>query len=460
MEKPVFSARKTAWKVLNQCNIMRHDTTEILNGYLPRTDRGAQATDIVFGVIRNQGTLDAVIGRCADVEPKKVKPNLWNLLRIGAYELVYAPKTADYGILNEAVELARKSGTKKTAGFINAVLRNIQRSIENRQVTLNDANPQRIIPQNAQTGCLMSLDLFVDSKKEPARHLAEAFSLPQWMIAKWINDYGFKKAKAICFASNRHPSMTIQPNTLYTNAEKLHARLIEEGIECEIDAAQSMCSIKNPGKINKNQSFLEGLFLIQDPTAASAMKSLKPKRNWTIIDLCAAPGGKAMTLAMLMKDEGLILASDIDAKRLHRVRENTKRMRISSIEVVLPNHIEQKIKKQKHIDAIILDVPCSNTGVLARRIEARWRLKQNAVNNLIETQKKLLEKAALMTKAGARIVYSTCSIDAGENQQQIQQFLSQHREFTLETEELTLPALKTETSLDYDGGYVAILKRN
>ncbi len=453
------TARKTAWLVLNQCDIMRHDTSELLGKHLAHTDRPGQATDIVFGVIRNQTAIDRVISRCGNVEIDRVKPSIWNLLRIGVYELVYAPKTAEYAILNEAVELAGKKATKKTAGFVNAVLRAVQKNIDARQATLDDADSQKILPQNPEFGCLFNINLLADPKTDPAGHLSKAFSLPNWLVTQWLDVYGWEQAQPICFACNRHPSVTLQPNTLRISAEQLHQRLTEQGIDCQINTENTTCCIKSSGQINKMQEFLDGLFLVQDITAAEAMKCVGAKPGWTIADLCAAPGGKSMALAMDMQDEGLILASDKDKKRLQKVKQNAERMRYSSIEVVSPQHIEHKIRKLKSLDAIVLDVPCSNTGVLARRVEARHRLKNDSIDSLLKTQQQLFKQAVSLCQQKTHIVYSTCSIDPRENQQQIQQFLSQHTQFTLKTEKLTLPILKTETLFDHDGGYVAVLQQ-
>jgi len=454
-----LSARKTAWLVLNQCDITRHDTAELLNDTLPKTDRPAQATDIVFGVLRNRLAIDCVIKKCGSVEPAHVKPALWNLLRIGTYELVYAPKTVEYAILNEVADLARQKGTARTVGFINAVLRAIQKNISSRQLPLKEVSRRKILPQDIQSGCAFTTDMLPDPEKDSANYYGIAFSLPTWLISQWLAAYGPEKTLQICFASNRHPSVIAQPNTLCTTAEKLATRLSDEGIECEINPEKTMLCIKHAGQITKIQEFLDGFFTIQDPTAAEAMKLLSPQPDWTVVDLCAAPGGKSIALAMLMDDKGTILTTDNDPNRLQKVRQNVKRMRLNAIEVIFPNQIEQKVQKLKRLDAIILDVPCSNTGVLARRAEARWRLYNNNIAPLLKTQTRLLTQATALCQQHTIIVYSTCSIQPDENQQQIQQFLSQHPSFTLITEKLTLPALKTPDLFDHDGGYVAILQQ-
>ena len=243
-----ITARKTAWLVLNQCDILRHDTTDLLNKYLPQSDRPAQATDIVFGVIRNQNLIDLLISTFGSLEQSRVKPSVWNLLRIGVYELVYAPKTAEYAIINEAVELSVQKGTKKTGGFVNAVLRAIQKHIESRQTAVTNNNSQKIIPQTPDSGCLLTIDLLPNPELEPASYFSKAFSLPNWLTAEWLSIYGEESTRQICFACNRHPSVTLQPNTLRTTAEQLHNKLTGQGFECELSPAKTMCCIKQAGK--------------------------------------------------------------------------------------------------------------------------------------------------------------------------------------------------------------------
>lgn len=373
--------------------------------------------------------------------------------------MIYAPKTADYAILNEAADLARQKGTERTVGFINAVLRAVQKNILSRQTPLDEADKRKTLPQNAQTGCEFTIEILPDPQKATVNYYSTAFSLPTWLLSEWLAAYGEEKVRQICMASNRHPSIILQPNTLCTTAEKLAAQLTKEDIECDINPEKTMLCVKNAGQITKIHAFLDGFFTVQDPTAAEAMKLLNPQPGWTIVDLCAAPGGKSVALAMLMQDNGTILASDGDPTRLQKVRQNVERMRLNAIEVISPNDIEQKIQKLDALDAIILDVPCSNTGVLARRVEARWRLQKNNLSGLLKTQMQLLTQAAVSCRSKTALVYSTCSIQPAENQQQIQQFLAQHPQFMLLKEKLTLPALKTDTLFDHDGGYVAILTR-
>ncbi len=459
MKPQTLSARNTAWLVLNQCNIARHDASEWLHDLLPKTDRPAQATDIVYGVLRNRLALDTVLKKCGHIDPQRVKPSVWNLLRIGAYELVYAPNTAEHGIINEAANLARQKTGQRTVGFVNAVLRAVQKHILSRQASPAQTSPQNGIPQDGHHVCLFRQAILPDPADDAVNYYSTAYSLPTWLVAEWLRFYGSEETARICRASNRHPSVIAQPNTCCTTAEQLAARLAEEGIDYELNAQKTMLRLPHGGQVTKMQAFLDGTFYIQDPTAADAVKLPVPEPGWTVADVCAAPGGKSIAMAMLMNDTGTILASDSDAGRLQKVQQNIQRLRLNCIEIVRHGRIEAKIKKLNHLDAVVLDVPCSNTGVLARRVEARWRLQKNDIQTLCDTQQQLLAHAAGLCQPKTHIVYSTCSIQPQENQQQIQQFLKQCPAFRLIAEKITLPALRTEKLFDHDGGYVATLVR-
>jgi 16S rRNA (cytosine967-C5)-methyltransferase len=212
---------------------------------------------------------------------------------------------------------------------------------------------------------------------------------------------------------------------------------------------EAVLRIKGPRAVTQLPGFEEGLFIVQDLTASRPVGLLAPRPGWTVLDLCAAPGVKTTQLAEVTGDAAKIIATDIDTERLKKVEENSDRLGINSIEVVPYGQLSD-IK----FDCVLLDVPCSNTGVLARRIEARYRIRPEAVTDLTKTQYELLEKAAGLLKPQGKICYSTCSIQKQENCELIKKFLHKHPDFNLELERLTLPSAE---GFDHDGGYTAIL---
>jgi 16S rRNA (cytosine967-C5)-methyltransferase len=242
----------------------------------------------------------------------------------------------------------------------------------------------------------------------------------------------------------------------------------QAGIEAVI-VPPGMLKLTGPQLVTRLPGFDEGWFVVQDPAAAAAVRLIDPQPGWRILDLCAAPGTKTTQLAEATRDAAQIIATDIDAARLEKVQENVTRLNLKSITIIPYEVLETAISnlqsripnRQSPIslgsfDAVLVDAPCSNTGVLARRVEVRHRITPEAVQRLADTQRELLDKAALLVKPGGRICYSTCSIQRAENQDIVQAFLADHGEFHLKQEQLSLPGAGP---FDRDGAYAAVVAR-
>jgi 16S rRNA (cytosine967-C5)-methyltransferase len=453
----IKTARNIAVTVLNQFDSTGNYVGPILDKLLAQAEEKQRATDIVFGCVRNRRTIDMVVAELADCPVERIPAKVLNVIRIGAYELIYSPATAEYAIVNEAVENAKGRAGKKQTAFVNAVLRQIARHIQNRQIPLSEADTQRTLPQTPSTGCEFDTDILPNPKDSPADFLSAAFSLPKWLISNWLDEYGAELTRQICFASNRKPSIYIRPNTLKTTIQALADSLCREGIDLEMVCDEEMIEVKSPRAVTELPGFAEGLFSIQDITAAQPLRLLQPKPQWTILDLCAAPGTKTTQLAELAADKAKIIATDIDGERLKKVRESITRLGIKSVTVIEYEKLFENSKfliLNSQFDAVLLDVPCSNTGVLAKRIEARYRIKPKAIKELTKIQGGLLKTAASMIKPEGKICYSTCSIQRCENSELIRDFLQKNPDFELEFERLTLPSVQ---GFDHDGGYVAII---
>ncbi|MBA7475396.1 Ribosomal RNA small subunit methyltransferase B [subsurface metagenome] len=440
--------------VLNQVDPKRNYAGTVLNRLLQQTNEKQRATDLVFGTIRNRSAIDMVIAKLADCPTERIPRKLLNIIRIGTYELIYNPATAEHAILNEAVENAKTIAGKKQTGFVNAVLRQITRHLQNRQIPLSDANGQSTLPQTFSSGCEFDISFLPELETLPLDYFSSAFSLPKRLVADWLDEFGTEKTRQVCFASNRRPGIYIRPNTLKTTTQQLAEKLHQADIDLEIAADESMINIKAPAAVTELPGFAQGLFSVQDMTASQAVKALEPQSNWTILDLCAAPGVKTTQLAEVTGDKAEIIATDIDAERLEKVKENIARLGINSIATVAYAQLEQATSRAGPFDCVLLDVPCSNTGVLARRPEARFRIRPKAIAELVKIQGQLLETASSMIKPGGKICYSTCSIQNDENNGLIKKFLQEKNDFKLESELLTLPSAE---GFDHDGGYVAVL---
>ena len=449
-------ARLIAAKALSQFGEKKDFLEAILNRFMPRAAERQKVTDLAMGTLRNRVAIDLVITKTADVQIKRIPSKILNIVRIAAYELIYCPRIPVYAVVNESVEACKSVAGRKQASFINAVLRSISSHIIDREVPLAQAVKSKTIPQALSCGCQFDFDILPDFAKSVAEYLANAFSLPRWLIEEWIDEYGAEKTEQICFASNRRPSIYIRPNILKTTAAELAGKLKQAYVDLQIING-SMIQLKSPKLITKLPGFAAGLFTIQDICATKAAELLNPEAGWSILDLCAAPGTKTTQLAELTKDKSSIIATDIDSRRLERLRENIQRLKLKSIRIIKYDQLkDEQVKRNGPFDCVLLDVPCSNTGVLAKRPEVRFRITKGAIKKLVKRQADLLKKAAEVLKPDGKICYSTCSIQRAENSLLIKEFLQKNTNFNLESESLILPSAAQP---DCDGAYAAILKR-
>lgn len=449
------SARAIAVDVLDRCDPKRNHAASILDSLQHETDQRQRATDFIFGTLRNRRAIDTVIAKFSGRPVERIQDRLLNIIRVGTYELIYCPSTEQYAIVNEAVRNAKASGALKQAGFVNAVLRQITRHISNRQIPLTESDAGRTLPQTTVTGCQFDTSFLPDYQASPVEYLGTVFSLPEWLIAGWLDEFGEKSTHVICIASNRRPSIYIRPNPLKTTVEAMAEKLRLDDVDMEVNSDDSIIRIVSPKAILQLSGFEQGEFSIQDISASKPVRMLNPKRDWAILDLCAAPGTKTTQLAEATGDSARIIATDIDGRRLKMVKENITRLGIKSVEVVPYEQLKGQSKVMK-FDCVLIDVPCSNTGVLAKRIEVRYRIRPNIIRELAGLQNKLLKIAAEMLKPCGKICYSTCSIEKTENGDLIEDFLRENQNFALESQQLTLP---TAEDFDHDGGYAAILTK-
>ena len=485
--------RYATWLVLKNFEPDRHDTAELIEKYGSKTQNRAAVVEIAFGVIRNLTFIDALIRQISTQSVNKISEKILNCLRIAVYELIFSGQP-DYAVVSEAVNLANKTGSKKSAGFVNAVLRKICASIKNRTADLKNADPRKILPLTPKLGCEFDINILPDPARQPAEYFSNAFSLPLWLIEQWIIQFGNKKTADICFASNRRPGIYARANKLKLTPKELFEILKGQDIDCDyIEKYKPVVSLSNPmvrlkkiGNISELKAFKEGLFTIQDITSSSVVPLLNPQSGWKIFDICAAPGTKTTQIAELISDKGLIIATDKNTLRLKKIDENICRLGITSIRITdyetflkdsscgepaCPERsrgVEATCKSCA--DAVLLDVPCSNSGVLARRPEVRFRITPKKICELAQIQIQLLNLAASLVKPGGRICYSTCSILSQENNEVVTNFLTKHHEFSLENENLILPSACGEPACaersrgvesaeicDFDGGYAAII---
>lgn len=422
--------------------------TRCLQGDLSKRDRNL-LTELVNGVIRHRLSLDTIISFFSKFPLPKTDPRVLSILRLGLYQIIYLDKIPPFAAIDTSVELTRKI-LRKTAAvkFTNAILRSAERSIQNKSLDKQEvANPRRALYRRENTWCIFKYPIFPDPAKHPSSYIAAVYSHPEWLIKRWIDRYGKEKTIEICKINNHTPKIFLRINHKKISTEKFLALLDEKHIHAQVFndaiAVDDVAVFEIPG-------FTEGLFFVQDISAMKVVPFLKIEKSNMVLDMCAAPGGKATHIAELAGNSGKVYALDISLKRLHSLKENCLRMNISNIYLVCGNASEGRIPFRSTFDRILIDAPCSNTGVLSRRVEARWRLKEEDIHKLASLQYSILETGSAALRPNGFLVYSTCSIEPEENQDIIKKFLHNKPQFSLDCEEYYLPGTSTG-----DGGYMA-----
>lgn len=401
---------------------------EFSKAEIARADRGL-VQELVYGVVRWQATLDWLISRKTDSRPQK--PVLQILLRLGLYQLFFLDRIPDHAAVNESVQLARELGFGSQSGFINAVLRNCLRDrdvLERDLQTLKEASP----------------DL--------------GWSHPRWLCERWEQRWGREKLRALLEWNNTAPKVFLRVNTLKVTPEHLAPILEKEGVlftPRSFDWAPAECvfELRSHPPLAMLKSYQDGLFYVQDPSTLLAVHELAPKPGESVLDLCAAPGGKTTLIAQWMENRGSVIAHDNEKRRLGLMTENCARLGASCVKVVSPEELPDHTK-QSAFDRVLIDAPCSNTGVMRRRVELRWRVQPSEIERLRGVQLQLLQQAAPWVKPGGTLVYSTCSLEPEENSGVVKEFLATSNDFDLVRERELVP-FQDGT----DGAFVATLRR-
>lgn len=456
-KKPV---RNLAADVLDKmgADYCKGNSAELVSEVIELTGERQRLTDLVFGTIRSRYTLDCIIEKISGQAVKRIQKKILNVLRIGVYELVFNNQTPVYAVINEAVEAVKKKGGRKQRGFVNAVLREVERSITERRVDYEGTPDSRLVPTGWNCGCKFKQDILPDYDKDQLGYFCSGYSLPEFLISEWLDDFDVDTVRRICAGSNRSPSIYLRVNRSKIGRDEFADRLNADGIETEPVGEGEMVRVTSPANVSEIRGYDEGLFSVQDLTAYSVIEFMSAKPEDNILDFCAAPGGKATGIAELANDQAEIIATDIDAKRLEQVKESADRLALKSIKTVDYNSLLSDQTRKKCFARVLADVPCSNSGVLARRAEARYRIDKGGVKQLAGKQLDILHRASEFVKPGGIICYSTCSILEEENRKVIERFSKKRDEFSEIKARLFLPY--PGPGFDYDGGFACLLRRS
>jgi len=385
----------------------------------------ALCLELGMGCVRWQGTLDWLIGR--RTEGREQKAQIRVLLRLGLYQLLWLDRIPAHAAVHESVELTRQLGCGPQAGFVNALLRGYAReTASTRQLLKTLRSSQPVV----------------------------GWSHPAWLVDRWMARHGREDTLRLLEWNNLPGETFARVNTLKMDAGRLLERWRHENVDYDFVRRDwlpdnTVFRLRSHPPLTKLGSLREGGFYVQDPSTLLAPLLLDPQPGEIVLDLCAAPGGKTTFMAQLMKNEGHIVASDPSEKRLARLRENCTRLGATCVHPIVlasgPN---------PQFDRILIDAPCSNTGVMRRRVDLRWRIQPGEIRRLATAQLDLLGKAASLVKPGGCLVYSTCSLEPEENGELIRTFIAKFGNFELEDEQEVSPFRD-----QVDGAYAASLKR-
>jgi 16S rRNA (cytosine967-C5)-methyltransferase len=380
-------------------------------------------TELVYGCVRRQRTLDALIDQLGKKKSHQQPPDLRLILHLGLYQLRYLNHIPPSAAVNTAVELAKQNGFAGLAG----VLRRYGRS----QLVWEDGGDRdgQEGREDAGEGCSVEpLQLPTD----PVQRLGILHSYPDWIVQIWLEQFGFEETEQLCQWMNQPPAIALRVNPLKATVEQVEAAMTAAGVAVKRLPLlpQALQLVEHQGAIQELPGFQEGWWMVQDGGAQLVSHVLDPQPGETVIDACAAPGGKSIHIAELMQDQGVIWACDRTESRLRKLQQNCDRLGIHAIRI----HLGDSRSIPEFVnggDRVLLDAPCSGLGTLHRHADARWRQSPASIQDLVSLQMELLAQAAIWVKPGGTLVYATCTLHPAENEQQIQAFLNSHPDWSL-----------------------------
>ncbi|BAY09636.1 16S rRNA (cytosine(967)-C(5))-methyltransferase [Calothrix sp. NIES-2098] len=366
-------------------------------------------TELVYGSVRRQRTLDALIDQFAKKKSQQQPKDLRTILHLGLYQLCYQERIPASAAVNTTVQLAKENGFAGLTGFVNGLLR------------------QYIRQAGGGEGIPLQLS------ENPVERLGILHSFPDWIIQVWLEQLSFAETEQLCEWMNQSPTIDLRVNPLRTSIDVVEKALQSADVLVKRlpNLPQALRLISNSGPIQNLPGFKEGWWVVQDASAQLVSHLLEPQPGEAIVDACAAPGGKTTHIAELMVDKGKIWACDRTASRLRKLQENARRLNLQSIQICTGDS-RQFLQFQNTADRVLLDAPCSGLGTLHRHADARWRQTPESVQELSKLQKELLAHTSTFVKSGGVLVYATCTLHPAENEAVISEFLAEYPHWQIE----------------------------
>lgn len=421
-----MNSRSIALKILNRVfnegaysNLVL--SSELNNSNLNDKDK-ALVTEIVYGTIRRKNSLDTLIASFVR-DIKMMDKRVLNILRIAMYQLKFLDKVPSYAACNEAVEQAKKISISSSK-LVNGILRSYGKK--------------------GESGLVFKNKIY---------ELAYTYSFEPWLIRLFIKQYGEEDAIRILNGLNLTPKVTVRVNSLKGDFDEVFEELeefgynVEEGYICP-----EAISIKGGKSVEDNKVFNEGKITVQDESAMLVAPLLDIAHDEIVLDLCSAPGGKTTHIAELLENTGKVLAFDLHENKLGLIEENCKRLGIKNVELKQMDATKIDVNLIGAGDKILLDVPCSGLGIIKRKPEIKWNKNREELKEIVKVQREIMENAWQYLKQGGTMVYSTCTLNKEENEQNIEWFLNKHKNCTLEK-----VFIGNGDNLRYENGMLTVL---
>ena len=410
-----MSARYLAYKILFDIEVNGNYSNMALNKYLNEAglddqDKGF-VTELVYGIIEKKRYLDYMINKVSKIKVRKMQHPVKLVLRMGVYQLVYMDGVTDYAAINESVNIMKKLD-KRSASFVNAVLRNISRNLDEvKDISLNTVDK-----------------------------LAIYYSYENWIVENLVKEYGFERTEAILRALSQKPNIYLRVNRTKLRpgqsmdylVGQIIGRLIDQGLEASrVEGLEEAIKVKGLKSIYKHPLFREGYVSVQDISSILVAKVMDPKRESRVLDLCAAPGGKSTHIGELMENTGHLISQDIFDHKIKLMNIYAKRLGLNNMGARLGDALVLNDDYIGKFDYVLCDVPCSGMGIVRRKPEIKYK-KEEEVENLPDLQYQILENASSYLKEGGILIYSTCTIFKQENTDVVDRFLNNHKDFDLD----------------------------
>ena len=403
-----MNARELALDVLTRVEQEQAYSNLLLNRSLERSGLSRQdaalATEIVYGTIQRLNTLDYFLDRFVKGGVGKLEPWVRNLLRLSLYQIRYLDRIPDHAAVSEAVRLAKRRGHQGVAGLVNGVLRSMVRRRD---------------------------ELIIPGGLPPETRIALEHSHPEWLVKRWIGQFGEEVTEKICASDNLPPKISVRVNRLRRSRSSLIEEMRAEGLQArESELSPAGIVLEQAGNMAHTPWFRRGEISIQDESSMLVAEVTDPRPGMNVLDCCAAPGGKTAHMAEKMDDRGVIWANDVHAHKERLVQDQARRLGLGCIRTRTGDAADlPDVFPPESFDRILLDAPCSGLGVIRRKPDLKWVKQERQFAEIARNQLHLLSRAAGLLKPGGVLVYSTCTLENTENEGVVQAFLAQHPDF-------------------------------